>query len=137
MADARLWVVRKAQLEALSKAAENDFVKRVMELVREHSAGDVSGLEEEELRKRVKFGLRRGRSYGMGSETSLAFFVALQFSKSPVFDRHPAIHPILKNDRVKPDERLEGILERVPRETWREVERFRDERSWKRAMEGG
>jgi len=136
MGGSAVWLVRKAQLEALRQAAEEDFTKRVIAFLKEQSADDVAGLSDEELNKRVKFGLGRARSYGISSESSLTFFVALQFRKSPVFDRHPAIHPILTNDRVKPDERLEGILERVPAQTWAEVERFRDERSWKRAMEG-
>jgi len=116
-------------------AGEEAFVERVIRHLLIFHRATVEPLPEGELRRRVVHGIERGRSHGLTWEYSLTIFVANMLERCPDFDEHPAIRRVLEDESLQPDERMDALLERVPKEAWDEVVAQCDEDAYWQALD--
>jgi hypothetical protein len=125
--------IRKDQIELFNPDAEEAFLRRVMDYLRERHADKVvqlpdgtsvvSELPEEILRPMVANGIARARDYGMTWKSSLISFVVLTFLTAPNFDRHRAVYDYLTNEKIEADRRIERLMDELPNAIWQEVEK--------------
>jgi hypothetical protein len=113
--------IRDEQIRALAEAIEGDWVDRLAAHLRAHHAEAVAELTDEALRRRVWEGARRARRYGLGDESSLGAFVALQCVIAPGFDRHPAILRVLRDASLPPGRQIDALAERIRAAEWLEA----------------
>ena len=106
-------VIRKEQMEAFQQQAERDFVDSVVKQLRSGHAAAVKDIPEDKLFKRVKYGIRRAREYGLTWKNNLSTFVTLMFEIAPEFDRLPAFQNHLADKRFPPDQRMSTLLEKI------------------------
>ncbi|HMF58082.1 MAG TPA: hypothetical protein VK619_17190 [Pyrinomonadaceae bacterium] len=123
-------IIRKEQMAVFETAAEEEFVKRMAQYLKEQHAGAVAHLSDERLRRRVRGALARGRSHGLTWESALAGFVVLMFEVAPNFDLHPAFHEVLQTSYPNENERIRAIYENVRDEEWEEAQEFYDQSAW-------
>jgi hypothetical protein len=84
-------------------------------------------ITEHELRRRVRHGLAKGRSYGLTWEYSLTLFLAHMLVINPRFDEHPAMQAVLRDASIPPDERVDLLTsDRVSSEQWEEAQAIGD-----------
>src|SRR5262249_52407035 len=125
--------LRKQQLDSCTRGAELQFEKAVMAHLRENHASDVSGLPDDTLHKRVRFGIARARTYGLTFQNNLTAFVAHMFEIAPDCDEQPAIHAVLCDEAAQPDTRMDLLLERVPGRDWLDASRRGNPKLWQKA----
>jgi len=130
--DQPVFVIRDEQLAELNRAAIKDFVLRMETFIRENHPKAVEGLDDETLRRRLIYGLRRAKSYGLTRENTLTAFVALMFSVGPNFDEQPSIRQLLRNDKLSPDDRIQTLAE-LPGEEWKQAVRNANPAWWELA----
>jgi hypothetical protein len=121
--------LRPDQLAAFQARYDTGLLDRIVQHVTVEHADVVGGFPEPLVREMVANGLARARRYGLTWESSLTAFVALMFTVAPNFDEQPAIHRVLMNDRLPPDERFE-LLQRIRDRHWRDAQHRYDERAW-------
>src|SRR5882762_6741284 len=132
--------IRNDQIQSFDNVADEMFVDRVSQYLREHhadtaiqlpeAASTVQDLNDETLHDLVCHGITRAREYGISYESTLAAFVVLQFETAPNFDDHPLLHRVLKDDRVEPNLRIDRLLERATPENWEAVKARYDAAAW-------
>lgn len=121
--------LRPEQLAAFQARYDIGLLDRIVQHVTTEHAEVVDGFPEPLVREMVGNGLARARRYGLTWESSLTGFVALMFTVAPNFDEQPAIHRVLMNARLRPDERFE-LLQRIRDRHWRDAQHLYDERAW-------
>lgn len=126
-------VLRKAQLEAIRKPAEQDFAARLLAFIKEQCADRVDDLPPDVLRKRVLWAQTGAQRLGFTWESSITLFVTYMFQRGPNFFRHPAIERIFQDPSIAPNDRMDAVMERVTSAEWAEIESRRDDTLWERA----
>lgn len=137
--------IRKDQINLFQPDAEEAFVRRVMNFVREHHGdrnvrlpeGDmrVADLSDEMLRPMVEDGIARARRYGITWKSSLISFVVLMFLTAPNFDEHRAVYDYLTNEKIEADRRIDKMMEELPNQVWREARKLYAPETWKLSRE--
>ena len=119
--------------QAFQAKAEADFVREVMQYLRENHAetivkfpnGEfkVEDLPEETLRKMVEGGILKARSYRLGRRIIIKQFIILMFIFAPSFDKHPDCKQVLESKIIFPNWKIRVLFERVKPndERWREI----------------
>lgn len=138
--------IRSEQIEAFQPVADAQFVRRIVEHLRNKQATLVvrltSGptlifrLSDARLHKMVEDGVVRARAYGLTWESSLTGFVVLMFKVAPNFDQHPAINRALTDTLVAPDERIKRLLEVTTSSDWWEAKERYDPAAWQILSKG-
>jgi len=138
--------IRGDQIQSFDNVADEMFVDRVSQYLREHHAdtaiqlpeatSTVQDLNDETLHDLVRHGITRAREYGITHESTLAAFVVLQFETAPNFDDHPLLRRVLKDDRVDANLRIDRLLERATPENWQAVKTRYDAGAWLGASQG-
>ena len=100
------------------KTGEPAFVERVLQHFRLYHLDIIYLLSEVELRDRVRHGLAKGRSYGLTWEYNLTVFVAHMFRIHPEFHLQPAIHRVLTDPAIPPDDRINALPAKVNHDDW-------------------
>lgn len=118
--------------QAFQAKAEADFVREVMQYLRENHAETVvrlpkgkfkvADLLEETLRKMVEGGIANARSYGMTWRSTLISFVVIMFVSAPNFDENEVVNEVLKNSGLTPNLRIDQIWETTSDATWEKIE---------------
>jgi hypothetical protein len=135
-----MFTLRQTHNEAFQSKAEADFVREVMQYLRENHAetivklpnGEfkVIDLPEETLRKMVEGGIAKARSYGITWRSTLISFVVIMFVSAPNFDENKAVNDVLENSGLTPNLRIDEIWEVTFDETWGEVEKNYQISAW-------
>ena len=139
--------IRREQFEVFQPIAEAAFVRRVVEHLREshvtavvqfpNEVIPVKQIADEKLRRLVRNGIARARSYGMDWESAVTSFVVLMFVAAPNFDDHPLIHRVLRDERVAANSRIDQLWERTSEENWEAVRKNYDATRWEPDSQGG
>ena len=123
-------VIRKEQMDAFGWQTEEEFVRFVMEHIREESPERVLGYADEYFEEMVRNGLARARSHGFREEEDLAAFVAIMFEIAPNFDEQPNIKKVLDDKTIPSDRRFEQLWGLTSNEDWEEAKRNSREEAW-------
>lgn len=126
-------VIREQQIETLQQHAEEDFVERLMKHLRETQDAETFELDDEELRRRVEFGIEKARGYELTWEKPIVFFVRLMFSIAPNFDEQENIQDVLDAPFDEPNEKMDYLLDNTSDEDWEEAAVSYDEAAWERS----
>jgi hypothetical protein len=127
-------VIRKKQMEAFQQQAERDFVDSVVTQLRSNHAAAVKDIPEDKLFKRVEYGIRRAREYGLTWKNNLSTFVTLMFEVAPEFDRFPAFQKHLADKRFPPDQRMSTLLKKIKVADYQAVQENSDLTKWPEKM---
>jgi hypothetical protein len=139
--------IRTEQIQAFQPLAEEGFEWRVVDYIKTSHAQvsiqlltgrfTVSQLPDATLHTMVREGIRRARAYGMTWQSTITSFVVLMFVTAPNFDEHPLIKRVLKDERIKPDLRIEQLWEQTKDQNWRAAEQMYDPSAWLVQEPGG
>ncbi|MGA1876024.1 MAG: hypothetical protein ACMUIA_10490 [bacterium] len=127
-------VIRKKQMEDFQQQAERDFVDSVVKQLRSDHAAAVKDIPEDKLVKRVEYGIRRAREYGLTWKNNLSTFVTLMFEIAPGFDRFPAFQKHLADERFPPDRRMSTLLEEMKVVDYQAIHENSDLTNWPAEM---
>ncbi len=127
---ARRFLLRKAQIEEMRKAAEPAFVKEVASHLRDNNTEAVAALKDPELERRIGIGLKRARRHELTQRATLTLFVALMFEIAPNFDESAPVKALLGDMTKPPDERMRGLPDQLTDEQWLEAKQNADSRVW-------
>jgi hypothetical protein len=132
--------IRPEQLEAFQTVADAAFAARVAKHLRANHtdvtvripSGEVAlgRISEATLNRMVQTGISRARGYGFAWESNLAGFIVAMFLSAPNFDAHPLIERVLRDQNVKPEDRIDNLWSRVSAQNWKAVESYYDETAW-------
>lgn len=138
--------IRSEQIVAFQPVADAQFVRRIVEYLRNKHASSVVRLPQgptlifrlpdAQLQKMVENGVTRAKSYGLSWESSITAFVVLMFKVSPNFDQHPAINRGLTDAQVPADERIKKLLELTTSTDWWEAKESYDPSTWQILSKG-
>ena len=117
-------------MAVFQEQAERDFVVSVVHQLRTDHSEAVQGVPEEELTKRVVYGIKRAREYELSWQNNLATFVTLMCEIGPDFDLYPVFHEYLTDDSLPPDERIFALLEGATEADWEDTRQASSEDSW-------
>ncbi len=126
-------VIREAQIDDLQECADEKFVQRIMKHLREEQDAETYELDDPELRRRVKIGIKKARSYALTAERPIVFFVQLMFAIAPNFDEQAKINSILKEDHEEPNQKMSYLLKNSADEDWDYAAADYDDAVWEKA----
>ena len=140
-----MFKIRKDQLNLFQPDAEEAFVRRVMDYLRERHGEKtvrlpegnavVFDLPEETLRPMVEGGLARARAYGISWKSSLISYVVLMFLTAPNFDEQRIVYEYLTNEKIEADRRIDIMMDELPNKVWQEVEEIYAPERWNLSIE--
>jgi hypothetical protein len=110
--------IRKEQMDVFQQQAEINFVHYVAKQLRKNHAEAVKDVPEDKLYKRVEYGIRCAREYGLTWKNNLRTFVTLMFVIAPEFDSYPVFHNYLTDDTIQPNDRMGIILDKTVGSDW-------------------
>ena len=113
--------IRKEQMDVFQQQAEINFVHYVAKQLCNNHAEVVKDLPEDKLYKRVEYGIRCGREYGLTWKNNLRTFVTLMFEIAPDFDRFPVFQKYLTDESIQPNDRIGIILDKTVGSDWRKA----------------
>ncbi len=127
--------------QAFQAKAEADFVREVMQYLRENHAetivklpnGEftVIDLPEETLQQMVEVGIAKARGYGLIRRRHLISFVVVMVVSAPNFDKHPKANHVLTSKYLIPSLRFDSLWIEISNEMWKEIENIYDSSEWK------
>jgi hypothetical protein len=133
--------IRTEQIKVFQPVAETAFLNRLVEyLQKQHpqvavqlgeSLVVICQIPTEQLKTLVEQGIKRARAYSMTDESSIAAFVVLMFVTAPNFDEHPLIQRLLNDEKILPNERIDGLWQRTTEQNWQVVKQNYNPNAWK------
>lgn len=127
--------------QAFQAKAEADFVREVMQYLRENHAetvvklpnGDfkVEDLPEATLQKMVEGGIAKARSYEFMRRRHLISFIVVMFVSAPNFDKYPKTNAIFESKQLTPSLRFDFLWTKISDEMWEEINNTYDFNEWK------
>lgn len=126
--------IRKEQMGVFEQQAEINFVDSVLKKLRTDYAELVKELPEDKLHKRVEYGIRCAREYGLTWKNNLRTYVTLMFVIAPDFDRFPAFEKFLTDESIPPNERIEVLLKETTDVDWQNAQKASAPYNWPEDM---
>lgn len=129
--------IGKHQMKVIDQSVEEAYARDMARYLREEHAGDVAGLSDQALRRRVDVAIARATKYGLTWDESITAFVAIMFAVAPNFDEQPAIRAVMNDERVPPNLRIDALWPRTSDEDWEEAARLAEgaeEGFWRAAL---
>lgn len=127
-----MFTLSQTHNQVFQAKAESDFVREVMQYLRENHAetivklpnGEfgVADLREETLRKMVIGGIAKARSYGMTWRSTLISFVVIMFVSAPNFDEYEIVNETFANSGLTPNLRIDELWEVTSNIDWETIE---------------
>jgi len=108
------------QTQAFDQYQDQQFLQRLCAHIQQ-TYSDYADMSPVALFRLVEFALVRAKSYGLTWQSSLGQFVYLMAAIAPNFDMHPAIHAILTNQALAPENRISSLSQRLPAGVWQEA----------------
>jgi hypothetical protein len=112
--------ITPSQLQVLDQYQDQQFRQRLCTHIQE-TYPDYADMSPVSLHRILDFALARAKSYGLIWQSSLGQFVYLMAAIAPNFDMHPAIHAILTNQALAPEDRISSLTQRLPAGVWQEA----------------
>lgn len=122
--------IRKEQMEVFQQQAEINFVDSVAKQLRTNHVEAVKDMPENKLYKRVEYGIRCAREYGLTWKNNLSTFVTLMFEIAPDFDRFPVFQKYLTDESVPPNERMGVLLRKTTEVNWQNARQASSPNNW-------
>ena len=110
--------IRKEQMDVFQQQAEINFVHYVAKQLRNNHAEAVKDLPQDKLYKRVEYGIRCAREYGLTWKNNLQTFVTLMFEIAPDFDSYHVFQKYLTDKSIQPNDRMEIIFDNTVGSDW-------------------
>ena len=126
--------IRKEQMDVFQQQAEINFVDSVVKKLHTSYPEAVKDIPEDKLYKRVEYGIRCAREYGLTWKNNLSTFVTLMFVIAPDFDRSPAFRRYLTAENVPPNERMDVLLRDTTEADWRNARQDPELTKWPEEM---
>ena len=127
-------------MEALQSGAADEFVAKLCDHLREDYSDSIVRLPDEEstvadlpdakLDELVRVGIGRARHHGLTFESSISAFTAVMFETAPNFDKHNLTKLCLEDKDVKPNDRLDEILNVLTDKHWDKIRESYDVNAW-------
>ena len=111
-----LFRVRREQVAAMASASMETFEDNIMGHLRRVWTEETARMTDAELREWVRYGVDRGRHYGIEAELDVARFVDLMFLLDPRFDEDPMLpwaSEILLDPALDGRRRVDALMERA------------------------
>ena len=120
-----MFIIRDRHKQALAQAAQEGFEDRMVVSLGNRFHKECTELGEEGVRRRIRDGLERAKTYGITAERDVARFIRLMFGIRPDFDtsrktrwageilQQTDVPPAERLDRVKMTAREQGILRKT------------------------
>ena len=132
--------IRPEQLEVFQRKVEDAFVEDLIDyLVTEHpdcvvqltnKISTIKEIPQPTLRKIVRNGIARAKTYHLTWKSSLSAFVVLMFVAAANFDEHPLIQRVLRDENVESDSRIDQLWERTSEKDWEAVRQNYHSDAW-------
>ncbi|MFB0553031.1 MAG: hypothetical protein ACETWQ_06915 [Phycisphaerae bacterium] len=122
--------IRQEQMDIFQQQAEINFVHYVAKKLHNNHAEAVKDVPENKLYKRIEYGIRRAREYGLTWKNNLSTFVTLMFLIAPDFDRFPAFKKFLTDESVPPNERMGVLLRETTEVDWQNAQQTSSPNNW-------
>ena len=139
-------LIRAEQMAVFQKRADDDFVRRLNAHLRENyettvvrlpdKENTVSELSDEELSELINVCVERSRQNGFSYESAIAAFSAIMFDVAPNFSEHEIAQPILEDENIEPNSRVDKLLEQLTEDDWATIKGSYDVNAWKPKSEG-
>jgi len=139
-------IIRSEQIAVFNAIAKTNFVRKLCMHLRTNYAETVvrlpgensvlGELSDDTLETLVRSGVRRAREYGISFESTISAFVALMFEIAPNFHTHEIAQPVLKDENVEANSRVDILLERLSEEDLSKIKETYDVNAWKQNEEG-
>ena len=119
-----MFVIRRTQVAAFSKAAFDDFEDRMLVHLRSLFPEETARMSEPELRSMIALGVKRAALWGLTREYDVCLYLHVMLALGPRFDEAPELtfaREILSRDR-DPSSNIDFLHDRVfePEEAVRE-----------------
>lgn len=124
------FVIRNAQLEAIEQGTERELHQEIVSHLRLTNTAGVKKIDDQELERRVRIGVKRARERGMISPGVLTLFCSLLIDISPTFDSYEPIAKLLAEEERSADENMLLLSERITAEQWVEAKNAADPVYW-------
>lgn len=124
------FVVRNAQLEAMEKGTEGELYQEIVTHLRLTNTDGVKKIDDKELERRVRIGVKRARERGMIAPGVLTVYCSLLIDISPTFDSYGPIAKLLAETERSTDENMMLLSERITAEQWVEAKNAADGVYW-------
>jgi hypothetical protein len=106
--------IRHAQMRSLSRSLLDEFVERAFVVIRKHWRHKVERLGPAATRETIYRGILQAFGYGLEVEQQVMRFLNVLFALGEGFpDTYPWAARVLNNTRLKPDMKIELLLERT------------------------
>ena len=135
-----MFTLRQQHQSAFQTKAEADFVREVMNYLRENHADTfvklpngefkVVDLPEKTLQKMVEGGIAKARNYEIERRQHLISFIVIMFVSAPNFDEHSKVSSILNLNNQTPAVKFESLWIEISDEHWEEVGKKYDSSQW-------
>ena len=135
-----MFKIKSEQIRLFQPDAEEAFVRRVMDYLKENHADEdvqlpngtrtVAEISDETLSELVRGGIKRGRDYRIEWKSTLISFVVLLFIGAPNFDEHPKVSSFFVGAETVDDAALESLMDEMTDEDWTTVEKNYDPQAW-------
>lgn len=98
--------IRREQIEVFEQAAIRNFEDRMVNHLREFTPRHFRILQEEDIRRVIRFGMERAQNHDLTSERSVRLYVEMMFMLGSHFDTDPQVPwaAEILNDKSIPDE---------------------------------
>ena len=126
--------------QAFQAKSEADFVREVVQYLRENHAETVVKLPNDEfkvgdlsqktLQKMVEGGIAKAGSYGITWQVKILDFVTLMFSISPNFWLDEKVKNILESEIIPPNWRVNSLVKRLNTDEWELIRNHYDSEFW-------
>lgn len=133
-------IIRAKQLDVFQETADKNFINRVAGFLKEKHGNRliklpsrdilVSEIPDNDLRNLVQNGIRQARKFGLTWETSLTSFVVIMFIAAPNFYEHSTVNPLLQDESIEPDARIDRLTKILTQEDWQAVKESYDPQFW-------
>jgi hypothetical protein len=118
-------------MDVFQQQAEIKFIGSVVKQLRSDHGSAVKDLPEDELYKRVAYGIERARKkYKLTWQANLATFVILMFEIGPEFDMFPVFQKYLTDESVPPNERMGVLLKETTEVDWQNAQNASTHDTW-------
>lgn len=135
-----MFKIKSEQIRLFQPDAEEAFVARVMDYLRENHGEEtvqlpnekttVGKISDQTLREMVGGGIRRGREYRIEWKSTLLSFVVLLFISAPNFDEHPKVSSFFVGAETVDDAAMESLTDEMTDDDWVTVEKNYDAGAW-------
>ena len=123
-------VIRPEQKEVFSAANEDQVAAAIARDLEANHPPVVSGIPPERLKLMIRSGMGRAKSHGLMKKYTVALFVEVMFLVAPNFDEYPPVAYIFRRQDLRPDDRMDLVVDTLTDPQWESVRRRSDPLAW-------